>query len=360
MVGVIFLLNLEYAPFIKKYTKELESVGEDFEVIYWERLETDFANEWSTVVYKERGQLGDSKLKKMISFWKYRKFLIETLKKKKYDKLIILTTLTGITIFDFLIKNYKNKFIFDIRDYTFEKNPIFSYVESLVINSSYFTAISSDGFKEFLPKSDKYVLSHNIITSEVEEAKHFVPNRSNDGIKLTFIGAVRHFDIDKKIVEIFGNKEGFNVTFHGYGVSYSSLKDICSNKYSNVELTGKYDRKNKMNLLIDSSILISYYSEDNYANQYALPNKYYDALIYKIPLWANPDVYVGKRAIENGIGLKCILGEEAPNKAREYLKSIDWNRFDLSCKNELSKILDEDKSFRNKLLRFIQIEEAQL
>lgn len=355
MTGIIFLLNLEYAPFIKKYTAELEAKGEKFEVIFWERLESDFSTPWKTILYKKRGNLGDNKIIKLITFMGFRRFLLKKLKQKKYEKLIVLTTLTGMLIGDYLVKNYKGKFIFDIRDYTFEKNFIFKLLEKVVIKASCFTAISSEAFKEFLPKDNKYVLSHNIILDEVSVGNEFMTNKNIEEINLTFIGAVRHYDIDKKVVDTFGNDVRYKVFFHGYGVSYNDLNNYCKKQYNNVFFTGKYDRKDKTKLLQNTTVINSYYSSDNYANKYALPNKYYDALIYHIPLWANPDVYVGKRAIECGVGINVKLNNEAPNNMYSILKSIDWEEFYKRCSLELKRILDEDKDFVNKLHNFINM-----
>lgn len=355
MIGIIFLLNLEYAPFLKKYTKELEAEGKDFEIIYWNRLQSETYEKWNTVVYEKKANLSDNKFQKMISFYKYRKFLKKTLKEKKYEKVIVLTTLTGMLIFDILLKKYRNKFIYDIRDYTFEKNYIYKFIENIIIKSSYFVAISSDGFREFLPKSSKYILSHNIVLEEVERSKNFKRQISSK-VNLTFIGAVRHFEIDKEVVDIFGNDSRYEVFFHGFGLSYSMLKKYCVGKFSNVFVTGKYNRNEKEKLLYESSVINSYYAAEKFANKFALPNKYYDTLIYKIPLWANPDVYVGERAIENGIGLNVKLNKNAPDEIFNLLNSMDWDTFDKNCDKELDTILKEDKIFVQKVKEFINMQ----
>jgi hypothetical protein len=352
MIGIVFLLNLEYAPYIRKYTTELEKKGVDFEVICWDRLESDYIVPWKTISYKKRGGLNDSKVKKLSSFIGFRKFLIKTLNQRKYEKLIILTTLTGMLIGDYLIKNYRGKFIYDIRDYTFENNILYRIVESKIIKSANFTAISSEGFKNFLPENGNYFISHNIIKAEILSSAVFNRNMDLNVINISFIGAIRHYDIDKNMVDIFGNDSRFKVLFHGYGASFTALKEYCEGRFDNVLLTGKYDRQDKMNLLEGSNIINSYYSSDIYANKYAMPNKYYDALIYRIPLWANPNVYVGQRSIECGIGIDVKLDNDAPEKINRILKSFNWKKFEENCWQELHKISIEDEVFERKLNEF--------
>jgi len=353
VVGIIFTLNIEYAPFLNKYTDILIKEGIEFEVIYWERLETDITCEWPSIVYKKRGKLGDSKIIKLISFFKYRLFLIKTLKNKKYDKLIVLTTLAGMIIFDLLLFKFRDRYIFDIRDYTFEKNYLFRFLENFIIKNSRFTAISSNGFKEFLPKSDKYIVSHNIILDEIENvSKRNIQNMPI--FNLVFIGAVRHLKIDIQLIDLFGNDDRFKIYFHGYGIGYDNLNKYVGSNFTNVFLTGKYNRKDKPKLLKNASVILSYYSKDNYANLFALPNKYYDALIYNIPLWANPEVYVGKRAIKAGVGIDILLDSSSPERIYNYLIQLNYKKFKVNCRNELKNILNEDVFFINGVNKFIR------
>lgn len=354
MIGIVFLLNIEYAPFLNKYTAELEKNGQKFEVISWKRLDSKYTIPWKHITYEKRSNLGDSKFKKGIDFYGFRRFLINILREKKYEKLIILTTLSGMLIWDYLLKNYKGKFILDIRDYTFENFKPFKFIESKLIDSSYFTAISSPGYKNFLPKSSKFIISHNIILDELKSSKLQTLNDS-DRINIVFLGAVRHFEIKKEIVNLFGNDNRFNIYFHGNGVAYERLLHYCNDKFDNVFLTGKYDRIDKAKLIENATIINSYYGSENYANMYALSNKYYDSLIYKKPLWANPKLYIGKRAIDRGIGIDLELNNDAPNRLIGLLNNFNWEDFYDDCDKELKKVLDEDKLFVDKLNDFIKL-----
>ena len=185
MVGIVFLLDIEYAPYIDKYIDILNEEKKEFEVIYWNRSnKKDNECCFKAHIYNKKSNLNKSKFSKIGDFLGYRKFVVKTINERKYDKLIILTTLTGILLSDILIKNYQGKYIFDIRDYSFEKNKIFYLLEKKIISQSFITTISSNGFKEFLPKTFNYVISHNIIRREIEEAKDSVYKIYNKNEKI--------------------------------------------------------------------------------------------------------------------------------------------------------------------------------
>lgn len=347
MIGILCLIDLEYIPYLKKYTDFMDKKKIDYEVIFWQR-ENNKKYDYKSIIFKLETDLSTPKHKKIYSFVKYRKFVLKTLKDKKYSKVIVLSTLMGILIYPDLIKNYKNKMIFDIRDFTYENFNLFKKLELKIIQNSYSTVISSKGFYNFLPFSEKYTICHNILPDEIKHESKFV-KKENNKITITFIGAIRHFKTDVKVIEEFAKDKRFKIVFHGFGSSYYDLK-----KYSkdlDVILTGKYDRKDKAKLLEDTDIINSYYDDNDIVNKFAISNKYYDAIIYKKPLWANPNTYMGKLAISQGIGLNCSIDADA--MYNEYIE-LDKKKFEKKCELILTEILEDEKIFYKMLNSFIE------
>ena len=347
MIGIICVIDLEYIPYLEKYRKLLEKSGEDYEVLFWKRESLQKEYDFKTVPFELNTPLNKKKKEKIGGFIKYRKFLLKTLKQRKYDKLIVLSTLAGVIIGDYLVRNYKDRYVFDIRDYSYEKYWLFRMAEKRVIDSSSFTALSSLGFKNFLPKSDKYIICHNFLESEINENYVFVKKKELP-LELTFIGAVRHFEMDKQIVEVFSGDDRFKVVYHGFGASYNKLKDFASDK--SVLLTGRYQKGDKPHILAEANIINSFY-ERNLTNEHSMANKFYDAAIYKIPLWANPETYMGKLAIEKGIGLDCGLD---PDKMYEEYEKLDADKFTASCSSLLEEVLSDEKKFIEAVNKFIK------
>ncbi len=339
MIGILCIIDLNYIPYLKKYTDYLDKIDADYEVIYWKRLDTKEEVPFKTVEFCYNADLSLSRKEKLIGFAKYRKFVVNTLNDKKYDRLIVLSTLMGILVSDVLTKKYAGKFIFDIRDYTYEYLAFYKAIESKIIKSSWKTVISSDGFREFLPESNKYILCHNFLESEIDESRRFI-KKTSGSLELTFIGAVRHFDLDKSVVDVFCGDSRFDLVFHGYGASYDALLKYTIGK--RVKLTGRYNRNDKEQLLESTDIINSYYDEKNIVNRYAVSNKYYDAAIYRKPLWANPDTYIGTLAYNKGIGLNCKID---PDSMFEEYNKIDPEQFEASCERIVKEILQDEQLY---------------
>ncbi len=350
MIGIIFLLNLEYAPYLTRYTDIFDASNTKYEIITWNRL-PETTKELNLVTYSKPAALGDSKIKKLADFYSYRRFLIDTINKNNYDKLILLTTLTGIMLMPFIKKKYRNRYILDIRDYTFENYSIYRWIEKSLIEGSRYTMISSPGFKTFLPKNFNYMTVHNIIPKEMDYTQ--TCTSCDDKIRIVFIGAVRYFDTDKKIVDAFGNDERFEIYYHGYGVTYEKLKTYVEGKYNNIFVTGKYDRNDKPKLMRNATVINGYYDEHLTLNQQLVSNKYYDALIYKVPFWGNPNTYVGKISIEQGFGLNVVLDADVKDNLYNELMHMNRNVFIQSCERNLKLVLEEDRAFQKGVLNFI-------
>lgn len=77
-----------------------------------------------------------------------------------------------------------------------------------IIDSSYFTAISSLGFKEVLGDNEKLIMSHNC-----SEGLVFCPVKKESGekIRIVYWGMVRQADFNRRLIDLFGNDSRFEV-----------------------------------------------------------------------------------------------------------------------------------------------------
>lgn len=112
---------------------------------------------------------GMNKLRKIFPMYKFKMELERIIEKEQYTHLVVLTTVPGVLIWKKLLAGFKNKYILDIRDYSYEKYSWYRKIVEQLIANSYFTAISSNGFKTFLPQSDKIITCHNIGNKFSEE-----------------------------------------------------------------------------------------------------------------------------------------------------------------------------------------------
>ncbi|MBO0411987.1 hypothetical protein JZO81_13000 [Enterococcus hulanensis] len=354
MIGIVFVGDIIFSPYMKTYTDSLEKNNEDYEVLFWKRDKGRVQFPKNYFYFEHESKLGKSKFLKITDFLKYRRWLKLKVHSKNYDKLIILSTLPGLLLFKELRQDYYKKYIFDIRDYSFENVLPFYNMEKKIIESSCFTCISSPGFKDFLPDHD-YVQAHNLQVTELANKRDF-KKKKNGPLKLVWIGAVRYFEQQVEIIEKLKDSNQFQIIYHGIGESFEELKDyVEENKIDNVFFTGRYDNKDKAILLQDADILLNSYKVKNHKMvKYAMSNKYYDGLIYGIPQLVERDstkqVEVEKRKLGIALDTESI---DFADRLWNYYFEIDESLFNRNKELALSEIVEEQKTYLAKVDEFI-------
>lgn len=357
MIGIIFAGNIEYCPYLDKYTNLIKKSNDVYEVLYWNRdlLINNSKHKSRSFDYK----MDNSKPKhlKIIDFFRYRNWLVNQIENYKYKKIIILETLSGILIKSYLTKKYAGNFIFDIRDYSYESNKLFYKLESEIIKNSFFTCISSEGFKEFLPKKYDYILAHNFSYNDaIRKNNDFKKKIYGEKINIVWIGSVRYFNHQIKIINKLKNDERFNIIFHGTGPDLDRLMSYCGmNKVQNIVFTGRYDNNEKKILLENADILLNSY-DVNIGKEvlYAISNKVYDGIIYKIPQIVEYGTYKHELVKKFKIGVGLDVGIDSfSDELYNYYFGIDEENFNQTCENELRKILCEDKEYIQRIKEFL-------
>lgn len=355
MIALVFCGDIKYCPYVKRYIERLERAKIDYKVYFWNRSNFNLDLSDHYVYFKEASELTKSKLKKIVDFIRFRKWLIHQLTNNSHEKLIILSTLTGVLLGPFLYKR-KGSYVFDIRDYSYEHIIPFYRIEKKIIENSAFTAISSAGFKAFLPPYE-YVLAHNFSRSDIKPGAKFV--KSDSKINFVWNGLVRYFEFQKSYLDVLKNDPRFNIVFHGDGPELSLYKDYCAqNGFTNVVFTGSYDNSEKAKLLQTADILNNCYGYTHDAGKklkYAVSNRFYDGIIYHIPQLVEPEGFKPNWANKASIGVSFTPDKGFCDKLYEYYQNINEKNFDNSCELELQKIIAEDDEYINRIDDFINL-----
>lgn len=357
MIGIVYIGHIKRAPFLMKYLDVLNKNNKKYDIIYWNRspqsLEGNLENYKARNIYEfdlESDQY-KSPTKKIIDFINFGLYAQKIIKKNKYEKLIVLTTMTAMVIRKLLLNQYKGKYIFDYRDASYEYNPIFNNMLKKVIKNSYFTCISSEGFKKILPKNIEYIMSHNIPL--LNQSFNYKENyKFKLPIKVGYIGGIRRLDYMKRLVDIFSNDDRFEFHIHGGGGNLDELKKYTKG-INNIYLTGEYLESQKGDL-IKSADIICYNYLESFNNNIALANKYYDSLIYKIPLLGNIKTYSGKLIHKNNVGISLDMDDKYfKEKLIEYMSKFDYQTFYDNTFKLLEDIKKDEEIFFTKVQEFI-------
>ncbi|AIQ20129.1 hypothetical protein H70357_28045 [Paenibacillus sp. FSL H7-0357] len=348
-VGVIGFSNLRYMPYFNVYESFLKENRIDFDLIYWDRKNMNEKSNNNTIVYRKEMSDDSDKIWKLKQMYGFFKFCEKVIKEKKYDFLIILTTLPALFLSKFLKKKYKDRFILDIRDYTYEKYSFYKKMLGKVVHVSKMTVISSPSFLSFLPQAE-YTVCHNLDFKN-KRNKNIRSNtaRQREIIRISYIGAISYYSEVVKMLNLISNDERFLFSFYGDGVDENKIKEYCKeNNMKNVFFYGRYNENQKEKFYEETDILFNAYGNESLLVKYALSNKLYDAAWYSIPIIVNSDTAMQITSSELGYQINYDANNIAEDIYSWY-NSIDWAKLEVVAGNIIEKALNDNLIFKNKL-----------
>lgn len=352
MIGIVFINDIMYSPYLAKYTDLLENLGHDYEVITWDRDPSkDRTYPKNYKIFKLFSREEKHPIFKIKDFIRFSRFANKIVKEKRYEKLIILTSLTGLILFRTLLKNYQQKYIFDYRDASYEYLPFFNKMIGKLVCSSYCTCLSSRGFLEVLPPADKYIIVHNFRYADLKHKQENCTPSQAQPININYIGLIRG-DYLLKMVDLFAQDKRFFLNFHGNGEDLNKVMEYAAG-IDNVKFTGEYRGDEKIRF-IQQADLICYNYASSFNNNVALANKYYDALIFKKPLLGNIQTYAGQLIAKNGLGISLDLDDPVyTQKVYDYYMNFDCVLFNKNAEKVLAEVLEEDKQYMETIQEFL-------
>lgn len=338
--------NILYMPYVENYIKILNEINIDYTIINWDRFKIEDESEFS---YRD-SKVGHQR--NFFDYLNYVRFVTNILKKNNYDKIVIFGIQLVFYLRQYLIKNYSNKYIIDIRDYN--KILKFFSIESAIKNSS-FTAISSPGYEEWLPISNNYVVNHNTKIETLDEMTILGNNSINiKEISINYIGSLRDYDINESFIDSLKNKNNFNLNYYGEGIINKKIYNhIYENEIINVKIAGQYRREEEHKLYMESSFINALIPNDSINSITLLPNRLYNAVIYGKPLITFKGTYLSKIVEEYELGIVLSDFDNMDLKIIEYINNFKCDNFNLKRKLFIQKIIEDNMNFINNLKKFI-------
>lgn len=355
MIGIIYVGSIKRCPYLKNYTDCLDKLSINYEIISWERSFTENVEDKDAKdkinnhhIFKYPSKEQKSPIFKIWDFYLFSKFVKKIIRKQKYDKLVVLTTMSGVVILKELSSKYKGKYIFDYRDASFEYFKPFNNLLNKIITNATFTSISSKGFLEILPKNGKYIMAHNCSSFDTLPSQE---KTKKDKLIVGFIGGLRESNYMKSLIDRFGGDSRFEFRVHGGGENLQELVNY-SNKYNNVVFTGEYKEPEKKELVKEFDI-ICYNYPCSFVNNLALANKFYDGLLYRKPMLGNIKTYSGKLIKDLNLGISLDFEDEHyKEKLYSYYLNYDIDVLEKQCDILLEEIKEENDIYKAKIEEF--------
>lgn len=334
-------------PYVDNYTKVFDEIDADYSVINWDRFKIEKDSEFTYRDSKIGHQRG------FLDYFKYSRFVLNILKKNNYDKVVVFGIQLVFFLKSHLIKEYSNKYIIDIRDH----NRIVKYFNiKKSIDHSNFTVLSSSGYKEWLPKSNKYIINHNTKIESLDELRQVKPFdlSSSKKISVGCIGALRDYKINIDFIQSLKNNEIVQLNYHGEGdINEDISRYLLEYDIKNVNLTGRYDKEEEPELYNKNDIINVLRYNDGINNRTALPNRLYNAAFYGKPMIAFTGTQLAKEVSKYSLGLTIDSLEGVEKKINTYLKNLSFINYETNRRNFFLKVLNENSTFIGELKSFV-------
>lgn len=356
-IALINPCNIWFAPYIKIYTNIFDNLKIKYDIISWNKD----GNENNIGLQYEKQMKDDSQLVKLFYYVKFASFVEKTIKKNKYDRLIVFTAQAAIFMHRFLEKNYKGKYIFDYRDLSIEQKKIFHNPMINVLKNSFANVVSSPGFIKCLPEDYKYYLSHNFNIDIVREALNNSTNVPfyKKELNILTIGGIRDYSSNIEVVKSLANKENVNISFVGKGPASDPIKRYAlENNIKNMEVLGYYEKEDESNYIAKASFLNIFYPTI-ISHSTALSNRFYNALIYKKPMIVTTNSIQGDYVEKFKLGLSLENCENLYDKCIKFLETENNDEFNQRCNNLLKEFVNDYEVWYKMVYNFINNEQCR-
>lgn len=351
---IISMFPKDESVFAQYYIEQLVNNHKTFDIIYFERYDMDAIAGENEILFKRYCPTGGKRSSKLLIMVQYARFIRKYLKSGNYSSAIVLTTVPAVMCADVLKKRYYGKYVFDIRDYTHESHAVYYKVVKTLVDHSAFTAISSKGFLSFLPSSEKYKLVHNINIDCVNNDHYRVPDFGKTTIG--FVGSVRYYKENVELIRQFANNDNYQLAYYGNITNGCDLPGYClENRIANVSFHGHFNNSKKDAIYQEINIINSIYGlSSGLETKTAMPNRFYDAAIYKIPILVSKDTFLEEAVKYYKIGFAVNIFEENVKELLEaYLNDFDQKEFETGCDRLLKDVNKDMGDFKQSIINFV-------
>ena len=353
-VLIIDTVSYERAPYLKYYIEACNEQKIDYDLFLWDRQKNGILTKKQHIfTFHRRCDFGSGKIKKILPMLAYRKALLRRISEGDYTHLILINTLASVLISSKVFSEFTGKYIMDIRDYTYEGIGLYRKLVNKLVKKSAFTTLSSQGFFYFIEANDKIIINHNI--SNIKNVQEETTLGIKKPITIGFVGSVRYKNENMLLINSLKNNPNYKLQYIGSVVSGCDLEECCKQQnISNVEFQGKFSNDEKPNIYKSIDLINAIYGTFSLEVTTAIPNRFYDALIFKKPIIASKGTFLGQLVAENQLGISVELNsQDITQKIEDYIQNFNKQNFEYNCEIYLEKVIQEQQAFKGYINEFL-------
>ncbi len=356
-IAILSGVNIKHMTLISLYTDLLKRHGIEYDIIYMDKYGEDepfdCAHKYRYTCIVKQDMPKPVKELKYMSFLPYAK---RKLLEGKYDFVIVWNDVAIFQFGPFLARHFKGRYCLNVRDNMRYDDPLFAWRYRRCFANAAFNTTSSRGYLAFLPQNAEFLPIHSLNLAVLEGMRvHTSLRREGEPIRIGFVGYVRFYERNRKLLDAFANDPRFELHYYGKNASvlqaYAEEKGIentCFHDSFPVEDTAKYLEK------ID--VMNNLYGNDTANVRLAISIKTYHALYARIPILVCPDTYNAEYAEEAGVGFEIAdeqIDQSLPDRFYRWYRGMSFERMDAACRLFLQRAQEDNQ-------KFVQIAEKHL
>lgn len=328
-IALINAAELEMSPYIRTYMESLDLIGGDYDVIEWRR-DLSFCEPGNHIIpFNYHSSISKKPVSKLVDYWRFSRFAKKTIRKNKYDRLIIFEYQTALFLRPFILKEYNGRYLLDIRDYSGRYKYIRRFIKG-VDECAFARVVSSHGYKEWTFPVNREVVCHNTTLERMDNLNDIKDNPFHNQIIVLTNGVLRTYEMDKKVVDAFS---GTNVFFRFSGKGKDSeLYQQLANNNSRVEYTGYYKREDELSIARSASF-INIFLEDTPCYNTAMSNRFYLSIMAGVPMIVNSQNIQANYVSKYNLGIVADSPSDIPSKMRDYISKFNIEEYNKGRKD---------------------------
>jgi succinoglycan biosynthesis protein ExoL len=316
VLKILFLLSHQPNPRFVKQINYLSKNNDVSVLHYFRNYMVDLSNEYNnkTILNKSLEAISNGNyLKRMSVYFKSYSELKKILEQNSYDILIVnnIDTLALYKISSMFLKAKTKSIveISDLRGYTYShsfkskvmrtiEKFMFKFVDKLIVTSPKFCDMYYDKFF----KGECFLLENKPLSNMVPKKLEKVKNKK---VVIGIVGFLLQGKPYKALFETIKNDDRYEVHIYGKGV-YQNLVEEYATKYKNIKYFGEYNFfQDSAKIYSSLDILYMPYDTTNGSlnNKIALPNKFYEAMYFQVPIITSEGTYLGELVERYNVGL---------------------------------------------------------
>lgn len=354
-ICILGAVNIKHMTLISHYLDNINLDKNKVDIIHVDKYGINEEIE-NVTMYKFPIKIDNkwTKIRKAKEYYNFKPYAQRIINQNHYDLIIVWGTYTAHLFKDFLVKKYSNRYILNIRDYFYEKNKIVYYRMKKLVENSLITTISSDGFLEFLPPSEKYQVIYSFNRRIIKNSKKNTEFINKLPLKISFIGNNRFYDIHKTFMKKLKNDERFILQYFGTG-SDNLRKFAEENEIMNTKFIDGFPMKETAKLLDETDILNNIYGNKEIALKTALSIRLYYSIYLNKPILTSPNTYTSYVSNKLGLGLDIDVDSNINigDSIIRWYKSLKINEVNELTNKEVVNIEDNNEIFYSEIKRII-------